>query len=153
MRIPTAKTAVAVMLASISLIVTGCSRSSTMTLPTEDSSSWVSPAAPAPGLPPGVTGATALPAEIPNTPSLRGNVTLDACTATKGGWSATGTARNSDDRAVNYTITVFFTTSSATVIETAQVKVAVKPGGTETWTASKKFTAPTTTLCVLRGVG
>jgi hypothetical protein len=78
---------------------------------------------------------------------------MSTCKATKGGWTAGGSATNPGSKTADYTITVFFTTTAATVVGSAQTRVRVKPGAEETWTAGKKFTAPRRTLCVLRGVG
>jgi hypothetical protein len=78
---------------------------------------------------------------------------MSTCKATSGGWAAGGSVTNSGSKKADYTITVFFTTAAATVIESAQTRVSVKPGAKRAWTASKRFTAPPKTLCVLRGVG
>jgi hypothetical protein len=104
------------------------------------------------GLPPGVVGATAVPTAVPNTPALRKNVTLSSCAAADKGWQATGTA-STGDKAADYTITVFFTTSRGTVIGTGQTKVTVKPGTNPTWKVDGAFNPAPDTRCVLRGVG
>jgi hypothetical protein len=104
-------------------------------------------------LPPGVTGATAVPTAVPNKPALRRDVTLSACSATPGGWAASGTARNPGKSSAHYKITVFFTTSSATVIGTAATHVTVPKGQTKPWTVRGSFTPAKLTQCILRGVG
>ena len=107
----------------------------------------------APGLPTGVTAATSIPTSAPNKPALRANVRFTSCKSIAGGWGATGTATNPSKKNINYTITVFFTTTSATVINTTQTKVTVKAGEKKTWTVSRKFAAPPKMLCVMRGIG
>ena len=77
---------------------------------------------------------------------------MSGCAATGDGWGATGTATNPGKDDVTYTVTVFFTTTSATTIDSASTDVDVKAGGTVTWKAAKKFTHPADMLCVLRGV-
>jgi hypothetical protein len=104
-------------------------------------------------LPSGVKGAISLPTSPPNRPTLRRNVSMSTCKATKGGWTAGGSVTNPRSEPAEYTITVFFTTTAATVVGSAQTRLVVEPGAEETWTAGKKFTAPRKTLCVLRGVG
>jgi hypothetical protein len=114
-------------------------------------------ALPAPTLPHGVTGDTALPSNIPNNPQLRGNVQIASgtagCKAAPGGWEATGTAINPSDKDITYEVTVFFTTTSATVIDAGHTDVKVKAHGSSPWTVSDKFNAAPQMLCVLRGVG
>jgi hypothetical protein len=160
MPVPTRKAAVAAALLATVTAVAGCTQSSKPTKPTVHSSTSAKPSqgyeavtTPPPGLPTGVKAATSIPASVPNSPSLRQNVDISTCKAVEGGWSAAGTASNPGSKQAGYTITVFFTTTSATVIDTVQTHVTVKPGDKQTWTASKKFTAPPKTLCVLRGVG
>lgn len=91
--------------------------------------------------------------KIKNDAAKRKNVTVTQCAASDGGWSATGTAANPGKEKADYTITVFFTTESATVVDYAETKVTVEPGKTADWKAAKQFTAPAKTLCVLRAVG
>ncbi|MGA0568336.1 hypothetical protein ACO2Q7_13465 [Rathayibacter sp. KR2-224] len=104
------------------------------------------------GLPAGVTPAP-IPTHVPNDPAARRAVRMTACKATTAGWKAGGTVTNDGKQAADYTITVFFTTKSATVINTAQTHVTVPAGKTQNWTASKDFVATPGTLCVLSGVG
>ena len=52
----------------------------------------------------------------------------------------------------SYKITVFFTTSSATVIGYGDTVIQVAAGQTKPWTVRGTFDAPKGTRCVLRGV-
>jgi hypothetical protein len=104
------------------------------------------------GLPPGVEPAP-VPTDVPNVVALRKHVTMTACAGDADGWHASGTASNPSKKDAKYTITVFFTTRSATVIDTASTTVEVAPGGREKWTATKDFTTGGQLNCVLRGVG
>lgn len=104
-------------------------------------------------LPKGVSNATAIPSAVPNENTLRKTVALTACQKVTGGWQAAGTATNHASEAADYTITVFFTTSGATVIGTGDAHVHVDAGKSADWTATGTFTAPPTTQCVVRGVG
>lgn len=105
-----------------------------------------------PGLPDGVVPATDLPVDVPNDPAARADVQLAGCEATADGWMASGAATNSGADPVDYTITVFFATETATVIDSASTTLTVAPGDTADWQASADFTAPAGTTCVLRGV-
>lgn len=69
-----------------------------------------------------------LPAVVPNDAAARKNVTVSSCKATNDGWEASGTATNPASKQTDYTVTVFFTTTGATVVGTGQSKVSVKPG-------------------------
>jgi hypothetical protein len=100
-----------------------------------------------------VAGATAVPTKVANDVKSRKNVQLSSCTKAAGGWGAGGTAANPGTKAAAYTITVFFTTTSATVVGIGKTQVRVAPGGTQDWTVTGKFKAPAKMLCVLRGVG
>jgi hypothetical protein len=120
----------------------GCSGSSGPA-PTQSSASPAPKAAPA----------TSIPASPPNDPAARQNAQITACKATKDGWEADGSATNPGTAPVSYTITVFFTTTAATVVSTAETKVTINPGATEKWAASSTFAADPQMLCVLRGVG
>jgi hypothetical protein len=104
-------------------------------------------------LPAGVVGATAVPTDVANQPTLRANVTISSCARAPGGWAASGTARNPTATAVTYTVTVFFTTSSATVLGSATSKVTIPAHGSQEWNAPAKLTPANPTRCVLRGVG
>jgi hypothetical protein len=102
-------------------------------------------------LPKGVRPAP-IPSKVANDPADRKNVVMTSCEAAKGGWQAGGTATNPTKKDVEYKITVFFTTTSATTINTASTDVPVKAGQTVKWSAKQDFAAPKEMLCVLRGV-
>ncbi len=55
-------------------------------------------------------------------------------------------------RLVSYRITVFFTTTAATTVDSARTEIEVKAGETIKWSAKQEFTASKEMLCVLRGV-
>ncbi len=82
----------------------------------------------------------------------RTQVAITSCAAVDGGWGASGTAKNPGTSAVTYDITIFFTSTGATVLDYATASVKVAAGKTENWTAAAKFAAPSNVLCVLRGV-
>lgn len=87
-----------------------------------------------------------------NDPALIKNVTISKCAKTDDGWGASGTAKNTGTKDATYSITVFFTTTGATVIATAETKVDVKAGRSADWTAAATFTAAPEMRCVIRGV-
>lgn len=143
--------------AMIAGLLTGCAGSSphhpdTALSPTGTDHRTTASAA-AGALPPGVTGATDVPTDVANKTALRKNVTMSTCKKTPHGWSAGGRVTNPRKKAATYTITIFFTTSSATVTSTGSTSVTVPPSGTRKWTVNRTFTATPKTLCVLRGVG
>jgi len=131
--------------AILALVLAGCVSS----VSPEPSSSSAS----IPGLPVGAVPAESIPSDVPNDAGARANVTMTSCTSIKGGWRAGGTVTNPGTKTVEYTITVFFTTTAATVIDSAQSKISVAAGSKKSWNASKKFGAAAKMLCVLRGVG
>ena len=94
-----------------------------------------------------------VPASVLNKPATRKYVTLTSCGATKGGWSAAGTAKNPKKTAADYKITVFFTTTQATVLNYAVTTVHVPAGKSAQWKAARSFPAAKSMNCVLRGVG
>lgn len=108
-------------------------------------------AAPARTLPKGVKPAP-IPTKVANDPADRKNVVMTSCEAAKGGWQAAGTATNPTKKDADYQITVFFTTTAATTIDSASTEISVKPGETVKWSAKQEFSAPKEMLCVLRGV-
>jgi len=138
-----------------SLGLTGCSGHDSATASSDRSSSTTTPTITRGPhfLPPGVVNAISLPAHILNDVQLRKNVLLTRCQPAKQGWKASGTATNPGKARADYAITVFFTTSSATVIGSGVTHVRVAPGAHKTWTASGSFTPAPATSCVLRGVG
>lgn len=140
-------TGIAVALLAVAIALTGCTSSAPKAATTHSVSATV------PGLPAGVSQATALPTDIPNDAKTRANVQLSSCAATKNGWKASGIVRNPGKATTTTVITVFFTTDKATVISSAQVRATAKAGEKQTWTAQSRFSAPKQTLCVLRGAG
>lgn len=136
--------------ACLALLVTGCTASSPVATPSPTSTG---PASPYAGLPAGVIPTTTLPTGYPNVAAVRQLVKVTNCAATKDGWQAKGTVRNSGSDAQKITITVYFTTPQATVIDTAQVAVDVAVGAKGQWTAAKAFTAPSKLNCLIVGAG
>lgn len=152
------RSVVAAALAAVALGAAGCSAGSggsgEAAAPAHSASPTVAAGAQAaPGLPKGVKALTKVPADVPNDPALRSQVSVSSCSSVDGGWRAAGKATNPGTSPATYRITVFFTTSTATVIGTAHTRVTVKPGEDKEWTVSDAFAAPKKTLCVLRGVG
>jgi len=102
------------------------------------------------------TGATAVATKIPtkvaNDIELRKDVQLSSCKRIEGGWGASGTATNPGTKPVDYTITIFFTTTKATVVSTGATDITVDPGDEQHWSVNKRFAANPKMLCVLRGV-
>ncbi len=142
-------------LAAVAALVAGCTSSSS---PKKDSSSSgsVAPssasATPAAKVAPVYQGKVPAAKSIGNLTTKRKAVTLASCAAEPGGWKASGTAKNTGTKQTSYTITVFFTTSKATVQSYAKTTVKVAPGLSAQWTAAGRFPAAKGTLCVLRGV-
>ena len=79
-------------------------------------------------------------------------VKIEKCEATSDGWQAIGTVTNPGQNTTDYKVTVFFTTSKATVIATAAADVTVKANKTGQWTAKAKFKGEDGMRCILRGV-
>lgn len=100
----------------------------------------------------GSTSQTGVPASVPNQPAVLEDVTLSNCASAPGGWSAGGAAKNTQGHDATYHITGFFTTAQATDLTYDTTAVPVGAGGSKQWSVSAKFAAPTTVLCVLRGV-
>src|SRR3954470_9498104 len=101
----------------------------------------------------GCTSSGGKPSQIANSVKLRRQVQITSCVSTAGGWKAAGSAVNPAKKRLHLTITVFFTTTAATVLDYARTKVTVPPGATRTWTAAARFRPEPTMRCVLRGVG
>lgn len=104
-------------------------------------------------LPRGVSNDTHVPSQVPNRVALRKDVALTTCAKAPGGWRAAGTATNPGHGPADYTITVFFTTSSDTVIGTGATHLHVSAGRQAPWKVTGRFTPAPATGCVLRGVG
>jgi hypothetical protein len=133
------------------IIMAGCTASQSHPSPSDATSTPHSTAhATAPAQ---ITGATALPTNIPNTAALRSRVQITSCTKITGGWKAAGTASNPTKKNTYYTVTVFFLASTGTVLGSGQTRPHVPAGKTSNWSISDHFTAPTNTRCALRGVG
>jgi hypothetical protein len=96
--------------------------------------------------------AVRIPLNVPNSVTARRGVTLTDCTATRAGGHAAGTITDPGKSAATYTITVFYTTSQATVIGYAATTVHATPGRATPWQATGHFSAPHGLRCVLRGV-
>ena len=96
--------------------------------------------------------ARSVPAKVPNSVAARANATLASCHSADGGWQAGGTVKRAGGSAASYKITVFFTTSHATVIGYGDTVIQVAAGQTKPWTVRARFDAPKGTVCVLRGV-
>jgi hypothetical protein len=138
------------------LAVTGCSSSSAAA--GKKSSSAASGASSASSAASNASPAVAqntLPAAsaIANDVAKRPSVAVTKCVASDGGWTASGTAKNSGTGDATYAITIFFTNAHATVQDYATTSVTVPAGKSVDWSAAKKFAASTPTNCVLRGVG
>jgi hypothetical protein len=96
--------------------------------------------------------AVRIPLNVPNSVTARRGVTLTDCAATRAGGHAAGTVTDPGKSAATYTITVFYTTSQATVIGYAAATVHAAPGKATPWQATGHFSAPHGMRCVLRGV-
>jgi hypothetical protein len=96
----------------------------------------------------GVTVPTTVPLNVPNQVKLHDDVDMVNCGATKGGWSAGGTAKSSLRRSATYLITVFFTSSQATDLAYGSTSVHLAAGQSKLWSVQAAFDAPS----VLRGV-
>lgn len=143
-----AKSAVVVLTVSMTAVLAGCT-----------SSDDKPPASAA------TSGSTTTPARVPtqqplpepskirNDVKLRRTTAITACTSKSGGWQASGKSVNPSKKDVKLTITVFFTTTAATVLDYATTKVTVPARGDAKWTAAASFDAAPNMRCVLRGVG
>lgn len=117
------------------------------------------PAHPTPGpvqsSPPAVTVKQAdvtVPSKVGNNPDKRSAVSVTSCKATADGWMAAGTATATKSGPETFTITVFFTTEQATVVEWGKTTVTARAGATATWQIAKRLPVRSTLLCPLRGV-
>jgi hypothetical protein len=80
-------------------------------------------------------------------------VVITSCAAAARGWQAVGTAKGAKGKAATYRITVFFTTSAATVEAFGATRVHIPGGKTRRWTVTRNFAAVPGTRCLLRGAG
>jgi hypothetical protein len=101
---------------------------------------------------PAIASETIVPASVPNQDKVRKNVTMSNCAASPGGWSAGGTVHNTLDKTATYSITVFFTSTGYTDLAYAVTKVPLDAGKSTIWSVKATFAAPSSVLCVLRGV-
>jgi hypothetical protein len=146
----TARLTIAAALTGVAVLLTGCTAAPAPTRTPKPVAS--STAAAINGLPAGVHPA-AIPTAVPNTVEARKQVQLSTCTGSGTQWKAAGTIKNTTDTKKDYRITVFFTTPTATVVDSAQTTVSLDAGASGKWTAAKEFTTGGKLLCVLRGVG
>lgn len=98
------------------------------------------------------TTTTTIPTQVPNNPSVRQEVSVTSCADSPGGWEAGGTVTNRLNHTATFKITVFFTNSGATDLAFGSISETVGSGKAMTWLTKATFSAPTTVLCVLRGV-
>ena len=61
-------------------------------------------------------------------------------------------SKNSLNHSTTYHITVFFTSTHAEDLAYAATSVPVDAGQSKLWSVTASFAAPSTVLCVLRGV-
>lgn len=94
---------------------------------------------------------TSIPTDVPNQKAARANVQITDCAGRNDSWVASGNARNPGNTDTTYDITIFFTTSAATVVQTGHTTVHVPAGKTGKWSVSGKVQAEGKILCVLRG--
>lgn len=92
------------------------------------------------------------PLNVPNDVSVRHNVAITSCSGDTTHWQAGGTAVNTAHNAVNYRVTVFYTTAQDTVVGSAATTVTVPGAGKATWSAPANIKAGHELRCVLRGV-
>jgi hypothetical protein len=85
---------------------------------------------------------------------LRPYVAIESCASTAGGWTASGSARNPGRVPTAYRITIFFTSSQATVEGFGDTIASIPAGKSAHWSVTSKIPAPDPhSQCVLRGVG
>jgi hypothetical protein len=139
MRYPITAAAALIVAAAVTGSLSGCTSSAPTPTPTAT--------APAAG------AQLDVPTSVPNVPADRPNVLVQTCSAASGGWSAKGTAHNPGTKSVTYTINVFFTNQTATVVGVASTRVGIAPGKTKPWVAAAQIAGASNLRCVLRGVG
>lgn len=141
--------------ALVALVATGIALAACTGEPTEpEPTPTIASGAPQiPGEKPGVVAATSVPDEVPDSPAVRAGTQITSCESGGGAGTAEGVVGNATDDDATYVVTVFFTTDAATVVGSGQTTVDVAAGEEAEWTVTADFTAPSTTLCALRGVG
>lgn len=100
----------------------------------------------------GVTGAVDVPTKLKNDGAKRTAVRLKKCEATKHGWQAVGTVKNSSQSTTSYFITVYFADSHGTVTGWSQTQEDAAPGMSTSWKAGARFTASAATDCTIVAV-
>jgi hypothetical protein len=84
---------------------------------------------------------------------LLSDVKLINCAASaSGGWSAGGTVNNSTGKDVTYQITVKYISPSGAKLGTSTASVPLTAGGSNLWSSSTAFGAPSGTTCSLANV-
>ncbi len=101
---------------------------------------------------PSTVRVTTSPATAPSQASIRKDVHLLNCGATKGGWSAGGTVQSPLSHSATFDITVFFTSSVPENLDYGSTSVPLKAGQIKLWSVNAIFAAPSTVLCVLTSV-
>ena len=99
-----------------------------------------------------VTAARSIPNSVPNQVAARKAVVMTGCAASSTGWRAGGDVTNSSKHAANYTITVFFTSPHATVLNYGRTTVSISSGATKHWSIDAALPGTKQARCVLRGV-
>ena len=154
MRSPLTAAAIACAVAGC-LVLSGCTSSKPVVKSTKSSSSSVPATAstgPTSSASPVYTPASSLPVISGNNVDKLHQVTRGTCGSVSGGWQLTGTIKNPSSSEVSYDILVYFTTTAATVINSAETTVKVKGGDTAPFTATKQFAGPPNMLCVIVSV-
>ncbi len=153
MRSPLTAAALACAVAG-SLVLSGCTSSKAPTKPSTSSSTVAATGSHSStgSASPVYTPASSLPAISGNNVDKLHQVTRGTCGSVSGGWQLTGTIKNPSSDEVSYDILVYFTTTSATVINSAETVVKVKGGDTAPFTATKQFAGPPNMLCVIVSV-
>lgn len=91
-------------------------------------------------------------AALDNAPDLYEHVALTGCEATDDGWRALGTAENTSEAELTFSVLVVFTDAQARIVDSASAQVTVAPSDAGEWTAERTFEAPAGTSCVVRAV-
>jgi hypothetical protein len=98
------------------------------------------------------SAAELIPPSVPNDKAARKDVLMPECSATKGGWSAGGVAKNPTASTTTFIITVFFANPSASDLDYAQTTITVPAPGAQFWLVKATFHAPSRVDCILEGV-
>jgi hypothetical protein len=98
------------------------------------------------------SAAELIPPSVPNDNAARRDVLMPECSATNGGWSAGGVAKNPTASTTTFIITVFFANPAATDLDYAQTTITVPAHDARFWSVKATFRAPSRVDCILRGV-